>query len=59
MSKVLLGAAVLGIVGVGLVASASAKENKRGGPNVAPNGTNFDDLAAETTADMMKQDVTS
>ena len=57
MSKILVGAAVLSIVGVGLVASASAKENKRGGPNVAPNGTNFDHLAEETTADLMKQDV--
>jgi hypothetical protein len=57
MSKLLVGAAVLGIVGVGLAASSSAKENERGGKKTAPNGQSLDELAKQSTDDMLRQDI--
>lgn len=57
---VLLGTAVAGIIGLAMVSgTANAAEKERGGSKSksAPNGADFDDLAADTTRAMQKQDI--
>lgn len=59
MSKLLLGTAVLGIIGVGIASSASAAQrgSSKSSTPTAPSGANLDELAKKTTDDLLKQDI--